>query len=345
MFYFTDIELAHIAGRIKTLEGELLTSNDIERMLLAPSANEAFKVLNETHYSSYNIGIERTEDFQKLLDAGLREAKEFLEELMPNKWVLNILWYYYDIHNIKTLFRGKFTGAPAAEVDHMLIKLGTLDTGHLADAIYKDYMSFPDFEYSSDVDIKSITKVIEKVKLEAAVKPNILDMATRLDALYFNLIQGVADRAKDEFISEYVMRYTDLFNMQAMIRLVNEGASYEKMDHILVDGGTIDKYHLLIAAHHGMSGIIHEMHDERIATLCKALADKSEHAMENVNRYIQNLFVDFMETAKCENHSLGQVIGYFFAKTNNAQIIRTVMIGRLAGVDIDEIRSHLRNLY
>ena len=119
-------KFAYLTGRIRALETTLLSENEVERMVDSKSAKDAFRVLNELTYADFLGDINKIEEFQKVIDAGLQETKTLIRKLSPYKWFLNILWYRYDIHNIKTLLKAKIMGKSFENVESILIGMGNI---------------------------------------------------------------------------------------------------------------------------------------------------------------------------------------------------------------------------
>ena len=63
---------AYAVARIRVLETHLLTKTELERMLGAADATEAYKVLNDLDYANHIGDIEHIENFQEVIEAGLR---------------------------------------------------------------------------------------------------------------------------------------------------------------------------------------------------------------------------------------------------------------------------------
>lgn len=345
MFYFTDISLAHTVGRLASLEETLLKKDEVERMIDAVSPEEAFKVLNETRFSNYKMQVEKTDDYQRVLAEELLSVAKVLNELTPNNWVLNILWYYYDVHNLKTLYKARFENHTLDYVDSTLVKLGTLDPSDVSEGIFKDYMPFVLFEDSSDA--KKLQKVLEKV--EGSLKEKDFDsrmVEVSLDLLFINLAKGVAKKSGEEFLQNYVVRMIDFFNLQALVRIEEMGGDQELKELMLVSGGQVEKSDLLALTEEKLASFAGDFPYLELRDEVKMLfAGGFKVDLSKMSKLFQNALVGFVRSEANERFSLARVMSFFFAKLNNAQIVRTIMVGKLAGVEPEIIREHLRELY
>ena len=65
----------------------------LERMVLAKDAKDAYRILNELDYSNYIGDPEKIEQFEKVINSGLKYVKDLIAKITPYSWIFNILWY------------------------------------------------------------------------------------------------------------------------------------------------------------------------------------------------------------------------------------------------------------
>ena len=82
-----DTDFLHISARIKMLEKNLLTKEDMDRMLHAPSAEEAAKIAVDKGYTPFEPRSQSSMDAS--LDKSFKELMALLESYMPNKALLD----------------------------------------------------------------------------------------------------------------------------------------------------------------------------------------------------------------------------------------------------------------
>ena len=65
----------------------------------------------------------------------------------------------------------------------------------------------------------------------------------------------------------------------------------------------------------------------------------------SIDELMQNHMIDFIKEAKSVTYGIAPVVAYFWAKKNNAQIIRMILLSKIAGLDSGLIKKHIRKLY
>src|SRR3989338_6461788 len=130
-------QFAYATGRLRVLETRLMSGNELERMLATPTPKEAFHVLHDLDYGQYITDDVAPQNFQVVLWNELFAVKTLLKKISPYEWFLNIVWNYYDAHNIKVLLKAKHAGKSKAEINHLLIPLGEIPPDRLIDHIFE----------------------------------------------------------------------------------------------------------------------------------------------------------------------------------------------------------------
>ena len=116
-----DTDYLFLSARIRSLEKNLLTSQRLEQLLQAPSAESCSQLLTD-------LGYEPIRD-EATLQASLKKQREAvfaeLERFMPEKELLDVFRIKYDYHNIKVLLK-----APES-AERLLMDAGTIPAGDL----------------------------------------------------------------------------------------------------------------------------------------------------------------------------------------------------------------------
>ena len=327
---------------IRVLETKLLSENELERMVLAKDAEDAYKILNETDYSTY-IGDD-VYNFQDVINAGLKESKELVEKIVPYKDVFNILWFRYDFHNMKVMLKAKNSGKNFEDVALYCYKFGAVDS----DRIKKFVIDGEDAGFGLDEEFEKFLK--ESVKLaqaeyEKTGDPQMIDIV--LDKRFCWIINDLSEKSGNEFLDEFTNKYIDLKNIELFMRLKIQGREEELLEKGFIEGGTLEKYRFTDSFRKDIADFAESMKHTDYADIIRDAVkgyeeDKSfvkldKLSYDHLNNYIQS----------AKRMSLGPepVFAYFWAKKNNAQVIRSVMVGKLNDVEPENIRKMIRNLY
>ena len=70
---------AYAVGRIRVLETRLLDKSKLERMVEAPTVDEALKVLAETDYANMVAELDSVYEFEKILQEEIRRTYQLVE--------------------------------------------------------------------------------------------------------------------------------------------------------------------------------------------------------------------------------------------------------------------------
>ncbi len=329
---------AYITGLIRTLETRLLSQNELDRMVDARNFQDAYRVLNELDYSRFLDKAKTPIEFQKVLEADMLDTKELLISRCPHSWFLNIFWYRYDIHNIKTLLKAKLMGKTAESVEHLLMKLGNIPFDILIKYIFNEERIVLDPH-----EHEKIEKVIQKAKTKFALNGNPQEVDYIVDRLYFQLALTTARRTRLPFIIEYIRHLIDLSNIKLYLRLENwKDESADKLG-LLAKGGKLD-FNIFFKEE---EAFLYEIS----MTSYKDFVEKSIEEIRNEDQFIQleneaeNYVAKYLRTKRFEAIGPEVVMNYFVAKKNNDMVTRLVLIGKMNNIAPDKIRKNVRTLY
>ncbi len=159
-----------------------------------------------------------------------------------------------------------------------------------------------------------------------------------MDAEYLRALFEMT-RAYSPFFRDYVRRLIDIYNVKIWARL----AEATKFAEHFASGGFLEKtdfqnFETLVRA-------IAQLGAD-YSLLETGLRDWREHgSLAALDRQSSNLLTRYLKTAKFVAAGAEPVFSYWFAKKNNAMIVRSVIIAKLAGIPQGRIKNYLRKLY
>ena len=339
-------DYAYSVGLIRTLETLLLNENEVDRMILAPNAKEAFRILNEFDYADNKLGIEDPSEFQKVITEGLMDIKEELTKVTPDKRILNILWHFYDFHNIKTLLKAKLGGKEYEEVEGMLNGMGAIPHIALKQFIFdkENSVQFKLDDEETENYIKAKIRKAEK-EFEKHQNPQIIDLY--IDQKMMKIIFQVAEYSKNEFLITFVRKLIDLSNIKLFFRMKTQEKELELYEIAFIRNGVIPFTKFKDAYAKGVADLPEEMKATHYANLIAEGYKEYEesHTFLHLEKMCEDHLTDYIKSAKLIPFGPEPLIAYFLAKRNNALIIRMILVSKLNQVDPEEIRKRLRKLY
>ena len=100
-----DTDYLFISSYLRCRERNLLTSARMDRMIDAPSAADAAKVLSEIGYGEFSPSSDR--ELGAALSAEREKLFQDLYRYVPDKAVVDVFKVKYDYHNIKTMLKAQ----------------------------------------------------------------------------------------------------------------------------------------------------------------------------------------------------------------------------------------------
>lgn len=341
----TDIhEFAYAVGLIRALETDLLNENEMERMLLAKSPEESFRILNETDFGKNMDSSVSVKDFQKVLDSTMIEFKERIGNIMPNKRVLNIIWMEYDFHNIKTMLKAKLLGKSYEDIESILSKLGKINIEKLKDYIFdevnQEWNIYPKTEEYIKKRINSAKQLFLKIK-----NPQVIDLY--LDQKLMKIIYGKAEDAKSEFLMTYVRKLIDLNNIRLFFRMQITGKDLQMFEYGFLWNGTISWEKMRDAYKLGLKNFPEFMRSTPYSKIVSEGLKKynEDQTLIFLEKEVENFLIDHIRQAKFIVFGAEPIVAFLLAKKNNAFVTRMILVNKLNKIPPEEIRERLRLLY
>ena len=319
-------EYIYAGTRAKAMEQNLLTENQLERLLTAKSVKETFAVLQDTFLAPYLSKHENT-NITDALDKSIIDAKNILTSIAPNPTLLEILWIKYDFHNLKTIVKGKKAKLSNDEILSKCFEVSLIAPSHLLKTYDDNKLSL--FKYN-----------FKKATEQAESADKVFEIDATMNEYYFKAIEDIAKNTKEPFIKDFVALLIDLFNTKAALR----AQSIDEVDpkRLYATGGTIPQTNLETA--------------QKILESVQCIGGKKRwvraiEEFENTGNYnilektADDYTVEFLRERSMNTCSLAPLFGYFQAKKNNAQIIGAILVAKRSGMNEKELRTILRRLY
>jgi V/A-type H+/Na+-transporting ATPase subunit C len=339
-------DFAYSVGLVRALETMLLNSNELERMMLAKDADEAFKILNEFDYADNKAGVESTGDFQKVLNEGLIDIKHTLDKISPNDTILNILWHAYDFHNIKVMLKAKLSGKTFEDIEGILSQMGKISTADLRQFIFEEEnLSFKLEDEQTEKYIQEKTKRAEKLFKAKRNNPQVIDLY--LDQKLIKTILRIAEENESPFLVAYIKTLIDLTNIQIFFRMKSQEKEEDLFEVALLWNGHTRAAKFREAYKKKLSDFPETMKNSNYAKIVETGYQhyQEEKSFIYLEKEIANHLTNKIKGAKLVAFGPEPLIAYFLSKKNNALIIRMILVNKLNKIPAEEIQKRLRTLY
>lgn len=305
---FINMEIPEITRFIEESEYK----KDVDELSKKYSGTDLFE-----HALNQNLAL----TYRKLIDISQNEANFLITEYL-RAW---------DIWNIKTIIRGKFSGATEEE-------------------ILEDIVSAGELRYS---DITKIVKIdtIDGVIASFAGTPyysalqeykDLAEMENNLDKIYYsNLLKAVASTGNKLFL-KFLRTEIDLKNIKLLFRMKRAGMERDEILNNLIPGGIELKENQLVRlASLPLSEFIHALEEY---PYWKAISDVVEDLSTLIN--IETRLDKYgLEYASSISHyyplSILPVLDYILSKKIEVDNLRIIVRGKETDLPEDIIKAHL----
>jgi vacuolar-type H+-ATPase subunit C/Vma6 len=218
------VDYTYIVARLRAIEAELPDKAWYQRLARSPSG-QLIGSLRE-HYRGFER-VDAAEAFEDGLDAEKAAYLELVSSLIGDPAVIDFLRSGYDLDNALHLIKARMMGGEAYFNEFGLIETELFEK------------SFQDGDLSRFPP--EIREYLEKLAAVADKKEPALLQSFGEGLKYSYLL----DHAPDTEATEYMTIRIDLANIITLIRLQRSGLRRNRTGEEFIDGGTIDRQHLV----------------------------------------------------------------------------------------------------
>lgn len=326
-----DTDYLTLSTRVRVMETRLVTRERMERMLDARTDEEAVKILTECGYEELpaltNAGLD------DLLSKARAALYRELSTAAPDRRVVELFQMKYDYHNAKVLVKAAAIGADA---DRLLMEGGRWSPARLRDAFQRD--SLGDF---SEPFRQAVLRARET--LNAGNDPQRADFV--LDRAYFQEMADTAKAVGSPFLQGYVRLLIDAANLRSAVRAARIGKGPDFLRQVLLPGGNVDVSVLSSGRGADLAAVFRAGPLGEAAAAGAALTSPGSGELTAFERMCDDAVMHYLEGARLIPFGEQSVIGYLYARESEFTAIRTILSGRMAGLDADTIRERLREAY
>lgn len=331
MSHQKDTEYLSLSTRIHAMGNRLLNAERMERMIEAQDADEAAKVLSECGYGELpHVTAAALED---VLSAARVELFRDMTAAVPQPAIVRLFQLKYDYHNAKVLLKAEARGVDA---DRLLLKGGRYDPAQLAQDYRRD-----DLRGMETVFRTALTQ--GKETLAATADPQRADFL--LDRFYYEELTQQAALADSPFLAGYVRLCIDSANLRSAVRAARLGKESDFLALAILPGGSRAEKTILTARGEDLVHIFQTSPLANAAELGVQCLRADGPPLTEFERECDDVVTAYLASARRTAFGPEVVIGYIYAREAEITAIRTILSGRMAGLDGDTIRGRLRATY
>ena len=331
MSHDKDLDYLTISARIHAMENRLLNQERMDRMIEAKDVSDAAKVLVECGYD--DMGQVTGESIEETLSKAQTDLFHDLSTAVGNRALLDVFRCKYDYHNAKVLVKGE---ALRQSQEALLVGGGRYAPQRLAEDYGRE-----DLRGCSDIFRRGVTRARET--LGATGDPQMADFI--LDRAYFEELTQLAKASGSKFVEGFVALSIDVANLRSCVRASRLGKGMEFLQQVLVPGGNVPARTLATARGDELASLFRTSSLAQAAATGSALSAPGSGALTDFERECDDAMMDYLGAGRRVAFGEQPIVGYLYAREAEMTAIRTILSGRMAGLDGDTIRQRLRRTY
>ena len=309
-------------GRVMVLRSRLLGHAAFERLIDAPTFADQLRVLSDTHFGKFVEHAQTAPDVEEAIDASMLDLiDDFLRKAGLPAPVVETFTAPYDFASLKSVLRAWVLGVEPGFPD---IRLGVLEP--------------EDFEHADQ--IPGAIGAAARAVLDADPPMNAKQVDAAVDAAMFAELARLARASKIGLLERLATRQTDAANAKVLLRCAEAQRTPEEARALLVPGGAWNAVAAadLVTDPHALAEAI---------VVARVLGHASAEEMLDLERL--DVLVDATTASLSREASQGAigplpVLGYVLQRRAEAITVRSLLVGRLAGLPRDVIVSRLREV-
>jgi V/A-type H+-transporting ATPase subunit C len=324
-----DTDYLAISTRIHAMETRMLTRERMERMIDAKDNSEAIKVLEECGYGE----VSTAGGLEGMLSAARGAVFQDIRTAVPDGSLVEVFQLKYDYHNAKTLVKAQAVGT---DPGRLLLAGGRYDPRELREGWERD-----DLRGCSDTFRAAMAQA--KETLADTSDPQLADLV--LDRACYQEMGALAKQSGSEFLQGYVRLTIDVANLRTAVRCARLDKDSEFVSRVLLPGGNVSTRAIAAAKGEGLKDLFQAGLLSQAAALGSRLAQPGAGPLTEFEGMCDDAVTAYLSAAKRVPFGEQTVVGYLYAKESELTSVRTIMSGRMAGLDGEVIRSRLRAAY
>ena len=241
---------------------------------------------------------------------------------------MRVLWYRFDLHNLKTIIKAKITDQSFEDVKPLLSDLAVTSSEEYEKAVYEG-------------DLDAYIRIYDKEKIWQAIEQALKakefrDVDAILDKAVMENIAETALNTKNKFIIAFIQKEIDGLNVMMFARMTAEEKE-KRMEEAFINGGTLPREAFI-----STEKLVDALGRNLIYTrLVKPFLDADDGSHHRLEKERLDILTDHMRTTRHIPFGIEPMFAYFWFAYLSARIIRMIMVSKLARVPVSEIRERL----
>lgn len=316
-------------SRFNTLSEALLSSTDIERLMVEETGAAVHEALKETYLAPY-VAQTPGENMVDAIEMTLIEAKRLIQQVTPNSELFQLLWMRNDIHNLRVFVKATVKGYRYEELLGYVSNRGKYTPEYLYGMVETSALNRLEIDWQDAYD--------EAARYMTAGEIDRADAT--LDQLFFATAKNSVARHNDAFMQLYLRAIIDVSNIKARLRVLrNPNVS---TNPVFITGGTfaeaeLDSKEQIFAALGQLGG---EDHWRSAAEQYTETGNTTQ-----IDARADDYLLSITRKKAYDMFSSASIVLYYLRARQAAANIRTIVVGKETSMADSEITANLRTAY
>lgn len=317
----------------RVYEKNLLTSENLKRLIDTDDLKEALKSLNDTKYGQYLQKLDRPEDYEKVLSKMLLNSYKDMIKISPDKNLVKYLEEKYNFHNLKVLVKELIQDE---DYKSIYIDIGKIDLVNIKRNLKEDIKT-------KDEYLAYAKKALDIYKENK--DPQDIDLS--LDKDFYEKLLEDAKKLDYESLIKFTKERIDLTNLKALLRIKGQGQSIDLLEKALIDGGNIEKNLFRDSLNAEKSSYPNLFFKEKIYSQVKEALEESDlnKTMQKIEKIIDNHLMNFAKESKKVSYGPEVIMGYLISREMEVKNLRIILTAKLNSLSREFMEERLRDLY
>jgi V/A-type H+-transporting ATPase subunit C len=310
--------------------------------LSAKNLKESIEILQNTHFSQHFQMLGNQPTAQTIEEVFRRDLSETTQNILglldgrPRE-LFELLLLYWDMENIKTVIRGKFSNRPSDE-----ILSSTLPVGQLTEPLLNELVQAP--------DIPSVMQILHTWKLvfgrellrilpEFEQTHRLLILEHALEKTFFSEVNRVVGTLKDSELTlgKFLSDLRDFFNIRSSLRLREQKLPMDQTRSYFLGKGTFVGENLFTL-------ITQQETSETACNLVNTalnLPEKPKDEIQLERTLEQRLFEKGMRSILGDPLGFDILLGFLWNKIAEIRNVRILIKGKMAQIRNERLQEEL----
>ncbi|MBI5789062.1 MAG: V-type ATPase subunit [Candidatus Schekmanbacteria bacterium] len=335
----SDPRYAFAVGKIRALETNLITNQQVNRLLETKDANALWSELgNNRDYEAHLAQFYDPQDFEAVLSSELKRVYALTLGISAERTALELLALRHDFHNCKVISKACFLGE---DTDSNLSPLGTCPP--------KEWEQLMVAEKEAGLCRlpADLMQIVRDVQQQLIDEQNLRRRDIIWDQALYQYLSRHAEKSKNLFVQTWLKIRIDGLNLLTYVRCIRQKSDKGLLKLALIDSGTIACEKLQNAYEGGLETLASLLSPTPYAGMIQEglACYKRDNSFSCLEKLFDDYEMEFLSQARYVSLGVEPLFAYLLAKETEIKVLRILLVGKINRLDKTEISKRVRRLY